>query len=46
MYFAQVEGELAVLVGRRSWVSGDGPKAIFVAAVGWLRERDVLERFG
>ena len=26
MDFAQVEGELAVFVGRRSWVSGDGPK--------------------
>jgi hypothetical protein len=42
MDFARVEGELAVFVGRRSWVRGDGPKAIFADAVGWLRERDVL----
>jgi hypothetical protein len=40
--FAQVEPELAVYLGRRAWVSGDGPKAIFFDAVGWLRERDVL----
>ena len=26
----------------RSWTSGDGPKAIFTDAVGWLRDRDVL----
>ena len=40
--FAQVEAELAVYVGRRAWVTGDSPKAIFADAVGWLRERDVL----
>ena len=40
--FAQVEAELAVYVGRRAWVTGDTPKAIFADAVGWLRERDVL----
>jgi len=40
--FAPVEVELAVFVGRRAWVTGDGPKAIFADAVGWLRERDVL----
>jgi TnpA family transposase len=26
----------------RAWTSGDGPKAIFVDAVAWLRERGVL----
>jgi hypothetical protein len=29
-------------VAARSWMSGDGPKAIFTDAVGWLRERGVL----
>ncbi len=40
--FAEVEAELAGWVDTRAWVTGDGPKAIFVDAVGWLRERDVL----
>ncbi|MGH3702228.1 MAG: DUF4158 domain-containing protein [Pseudonocardiaceae bacterium] len=40
--FVRVEAELAVFVGRRAWVTEDGPKAIFSDAVGWLRERDVL----
>jgi TnpA family transposase len=40
--FAEVEAELAVFAGRRAWVTGDGPKAIFADAVGWLRERNVL----
>jgi hypothetical protein len=40
--FAEVEAELAVSVGRRAWVTGDGPKAIFVDALRWLREHDVL----
>ena len=40
--FTEVEAELAVFAGRRAWVTGDGPKAIFADAVGWLRERDVL----
>ena len=40
--FAEVEAELAVFAGRRAWVTGDGPKAIFADAVGWLRDRDVL----
>lgn len=26
----------------RAWTTGDGPKAIFLDAVRWLRERDVL----
>ncbi|GAA4235830.1 hypothetical protein FHR32_008510 [Streptosporangium album] len=40
--FAAVEAELRAWVAARSWTSGDGPKAIFIDAVGWLRERDVL----
>jgi hypothetical protein len=40
--FSQVEADLSVFAGGRAWVSGDGPKAIFADAVGWLRERDVL----
>jgi hypothetical protein len=40
--FATVEAELRAWVAARSWTSGDGPKAIFADAVGWLRERDVL----
>jgi TnpA family transposase len=40
--FTQVEAELSGYVGKRAWVTGDGPKAIFFDAVGWLRERDVL----
>ena len=31
-----------MFAGRRAWVTGDGPKAIFADAVGWLRERNVL----
>jgi hypothetical protein len=40
--FTEVEAELAVFAGRRAWVTGDGPKAIFADAVEWLRDRDVL----
>ncbi|MEP6599325.1 MAG: DUF4158 domain-containing protein [Actinomycetota bacterium] len=40
--FDDIEGELQAWVGARSWTSGDGPKAIFIDAVAWLRERDVL----
>ena len=40
--FADVEAELADWVAARSWTSGDGPKAIFLDAVAWLRERKVL----
>jgi len=40
--FTAVEAELRAWVAARSWTSGDGPKAIFFGAVGWLRERDVL----
>ena len=40
--FLQVEVELAGVVSKRAWVTGDGPKAVFAYAVGWLREHDVL----
>jgi len=40
--FLQVEVELAGVVNKRAWVTGDGPKAVFAYAVGWLREHDVL----
>src|ERR1700688_614011 len=40
--FTPVEAELRAWVAARSWTSGDGPKAIFGDAAGWLRERDVL----
>jgi len=40
--FTAVETELRAWVAARSWTSGDGPKAIFTDAAGWLRERDVL----
>jgi hypothetical protein len=40
--FAEAEPELAGWVAARAWTSGDGPKAIFLDAVAWLRERKVL----
>lgn len=40
--FAEVEGELEGWVDARAWTTGDGPKAIFNDAVGWLSERGVL----
>jgi hypothetical protein len=40
--FAAVEAELRAWVDARAWTTGDGPKALFDAAVGWLRERRVL----
>ena len=40
--FAGAEAELAGWVAARAWTSGDGPKAIFLDAVAWLRERKVL----
>ncbi len=40
--FAEAEADLADWVAARSWTSGDGPKAIFLDAVAWLRERKVL----
>jgi hypothetical protein len=40
--FAEVEGELEGWVEARAWTTGDGPKAIFYDAVGWLSERGVV----
>ena len=40
--FAGAQAELAGWVAARAWTSGDGPKAIFLDAVAWLRERKVL----
>lgn len=40
--FAEVEAELRVWVDAQAWTTGEGPKALFDAAAGWLRERRVL----
>ncbi len=40
--FAQARSEFEEWVAARAWMTGDGPRAMFVDAVGWLRERDVL----
>nr|BBG20802.1 transposase [Streptomyces fradiae]BBG20806.1 transposase [Streptomyces fradiae] len=40
--FAEAEGELREWVDARAWTTGEGPKALFDAAAGWLRERRVL----
>ena len=40
--FSAAEAELRAWVAARSWTTGDGPKAIFTDAAGWLRERQVL----
>ncbi|MCX4750311.1 Tn3 family transposase [Kitasatospora sp. NBC_01287] len=40
--FAEVRDELVEWLDARAWTTGDGPKAMFDAAVGWLRERRVL----
>ncbi|GAB3289185.1 DUF4158 domain-containing protein [Parasphingorhabdus pacifica] len=37
--FSTVEGELGEWIEARTWTTGDGPKALFDAAVAWLRER-------
>ena len=41
-YFAEVSAELGEWLDARAWTTGDGPKALFDAAAGWLRERRVL----
>ncbi|MFD4190516.1 Tn3 family transposase [Amycolatopsis thermoflava] len=40
--FSIVEGEIGEWIEARAWTTGDGPKALFDAAVGCLRERRVL----
>jgi hypothetical protein len=40
--FAATEPDLVRWVDDQAWTSGDGPKALFDASVGWLRERKVL----
>jgi Domain of unknown function (DUF4158) len=40
--FAAAEQELAGWVAARAWNTGDGPKALFDAAVGWLVDQRVL----
>ncbi|MFC4016240.1 Tn3 family transposase [Nonomuraea purpurea] len=40
--FAEVAEDLREWVDARAWTTGDGPKALFDAAAGWLRERRVL----
>ena len=40
--FAEAADELTRWVDRRAWTTGDGRKAVFDGAVGWLRQRRVL----
>jgi hypothetical protein len=40
--FAEFEKYLEAWVDARAWTTGDGPKAIFNDAIGWLSERRVL----
>ena len=40
--FTEAQEELATWVAARSWTSGDGPKAIFLDAIAWMRERKIL----
>jgi hypothetical protein len=40
--FAEAEADLEAWADARAWTTGDGPKAIFNNAVGWLWERNVL----
>jgi len=40
--FTEVEAELTDWVTARAWTSGDGPKAIFLDGMAWLRDRKVL----
>ena len=38
----EAQEELATWVAARSWTSGDWPKAIFLDAIAWMRERKIL----
>lgn len=40
--FTVVEADFVRWVSARAWTSGEGPKAIFADAMGWLRWRKVL----
>ena len=40
--FTVMEADFVRWVSARAWTSGDGPKAIFADALGWLRRRKVL----
>ena len=40
--FAEAKAEFVGWAAARSWTSGDGPKAIFLDGVAWLRERKIL----
>jgi TnpA family transposase len=40
--FADAEDELVRWIDDRAWITGDGPRTLFDAAVGWMRERQVL----
>lgn len=40
--FVEIEAEFTDWVAARSWTSGDGPKAIFLDGMTWLRDRKVL----
>ncbi|HEY6798466.1 MAG TPA: Tn3 family transposase [Kineosporiaceae bacterium] len=40
--FAAAQEQVASWLTDRSWTTGDGPKALFDAAVGWMRDRRVL----
>jgi hypothetical protein len=40
--FSTRADELGEWIEGRAWTTGDGPKALFDASVGWLRERRVL----
>lgn len=40
--FAAVHEQFEEWLDARAWMTGDGPRAIFNDAIGWLREREVL----
>lgn len=40
--FNDLEADLVAWMDARAWTTGDGPRALFGAAVAWLIERKVL----